>query len=70
MKRLFYQHKTYIDINDNSDLTLGYNYFKSKNTSSGYLTKAQAQSNPTQKVRVIISHKSIALNFFGLSLLF
>ncbi|GAA8605044.1 hypothetical protein oki169_17400 [Helicobacter pylori] len=28
---------------------MGYNYFKSKNTSSGYLTKAQAQSNPTQK---------------------
>ncbi len=41
--------KPTIDINDNSDLTLGYNYFKSKNTSSGYLTKAQAQSDPTQK---------------------
>ncbi|HEB8261628.1 TPA: TonB-dependent receptor [Campylobacter jejuni] len=48
-KGYFINTKTYIDINDNSDLTLGYNYFKSKNTSSGYLTKAQAQSNPTQK---------------------
>lgn len=28
---------------------MGYDYFKSKNTSSGYLTKAQAQSDPTQK---------------------
>lgn len=48
-KGYFINTKTYIDINDNSDLTLGYNYFKSKNTSSGYLTKTQAQSNPTQK---------------------
>lgn len=48
-KGYFINTKTYIDINDNSDLTLGYNYFKSKNTSSGYLTKAQAQSDPTQK---------------------
>ncbi|RTI72763.1 TonB-dependent receptor [Campylobacter jejuni] len=48
-KGYFINTKTYIDINDNSDLTLGYNYFKSKNTSSGYLTKAQAQSEPTQK---------------------
>lgn len=48
-KGYFINTKTYIDINDNSDLTLDYNYFKSKNTSSGYLTKAQAQSNPTQK---------------------
>lgn len=48
-KGYFINTKTYININDNSDLTLGYNYFKSKNTSSGYLTKAQAQSDPTQK---------------------
>ncbi|EKE4174716.1 TonB-dependent receptor [Campylobacter jejuni] len=48
-KGYFINTKTYIDINDNSDLTLEYNYFKSKNTSSGYLTKAQAQSDPTQK---------------------
>lgn len=48
-KGYFINTKTYIDINDNSDLTLGYDYFKSKNTSSGYLTKAQAQSDPTQK---------------------
>lgn len=48
-KGYFINTKTYIDINDNSDLTLGYNYFKSKNTSSGYLTKAQAQSDTTQK---------------------
>ncbi|HEF3189070.1 TPA: TonB-dependent receptor [Campylobacter jejuni] len=48
-KGYFINTKTYIDINDNSDLTLGYNYFKSKNTSSGYLTKAQAQNDPTQK---------------------
>lgn len=48
-KGYFINTKTYIDFNDNSDLTLVYNYFKSKNTSSGYLTKAQAQSDPTQK---------------------
>lgn len=48
-KGYFINTKTYVDINDNSDLTLGYNYFKSKNTSSGYLTKTQAQSDPTQK---------------------
>lgn len=48
-KGYFINTKTYIDINDNSDLTLGYNYFKSKNTNSGYLTKAQAQSDTTQK---------------------
>lgn len=48
-KGYFINTKTYIDINDNSDLTLGYNYFKSKNTSSGYLTKAQTRSDPTQK---------------------
>ncbi|HEG4691881.1 TPA: TonB-dependent receptor [Campylobacter jejuni] len=48
-KGYFINTKTYININDNSDLTLGYDYFKSKNTSSGYLTKAQAQSDPTQK---------------------
>lgn len=49
MKKVILSTQKPIDINDNSDLTLGYNYFKSKNTSSGYLTKAQAQSNPTQK---------------------
>ncbi|HDZ5065938.1 TPA: TonB-dependent receptor [Campylobacter jejuni] len=48
-KGYFINTKTYIDFNDNSDLTLVYNYFKSKNTSSGYLTKAQAQSNSTQR---------------------
>ncbi|HDZ5028367.1 TPA: TonB-dependent receptor [Campylobacter jejuni] len=48
-KGYFINTKTYIDFNDNSDLTLVYNYFKSKNTSSGYLTKAQAQSDPTQR---------------------
>ncbi|HDZ5075219.1 TPA: TonB-dependent receptor [Campylobacter jejuni] len=48
-KGYFINTKTYIDFNDDSDLTLVYNYFKSKNTSSGYLTKAQAQSDPTQK---------------------
>ncbi|HEC2790511.1 TPA: TonB-dependent receptor [Campylobacter jejuni] len=48
-KGYFINTKTYIDFNDNSDLTLVYNYFKSKNTSSGYLTKAQTQSDPTQR---------------------
>lgn len=48
-KGYFINTKTYIDINDNSDLLWVIIYFKSKNTSSGYLTKAQAQSNPTQK---------------------
>lgn len=66
-KGYFINTKTYIDINDNSDLTLGYNYFKSKNTSSGYLTKAQAQNNPTQKGNsdniTQINHPEISLDY-------
>lgn len=66
-KGYFINTKTYIDINDNSDLTLGYNYFKSKNTSSGYLTKAQAQSDPTQKGNsdniTQINRPEISLNY-------
>ncbi|ECK2484657.1 TonB-dependent receptor [Campylobacter jejuni] len=67
-KGYFINTKTYIDINDNSDLTLGYNYFKSKNTSSGYLTKAQAQSNPTQKGKsdniTQINRPEISLDYY------
>ncbi|EGK8255733.1 TonB-dependent receptor [Campylobacter coli] len=48
-KGYFANTKAYLNTGDNSDLTLSYNYFESKNTSSGYLTKAQAQSDPTQK---------------------
>ncbi|EAI8395553.1 TonB-dependent receptor, partial [Campylobacter jejuni] len=66
-KGYFINTKTYIDINDNSDLTLGYNYFKSKNTGSGYLTKAQAQSDPTQKGNsdniTQINHPEISLDY-------
>ncbi|HEA8087578.1 TPA: TonB-dependent receptor [Campylobacter coli] len=48
-KGYFTNTKAYLNTGDNSDLTLSYNYFESKNTSSGYLTKAQVQSDPTQK---------------------
>lgn len=48
-KGYFANTKAYLNTSDNSDLTLSYNYFESKNTSSGYLTKAQVQSDPTQK---------------------
>ncbi|MBM0637275.1 TonB-dependent receptor [Campylobacter sp. VicNov18] len=48
-KGYFINTKTNININDNSDLSLSYNYFQSKNTSTGYLSKAQIQSNPRQK---------------------
>lgn len=48
-KGYFVNTKAYLNTSDNSDLALSYNYFESKNTSSGYLTKAQVQSDPTQK---------------------
>lgn len=48
-KGYFVNTKAYLNTSDNSDLSLNYNYFESKNTSSGYLTKAQIQSDPTQK---------------------
>ncbi|WP_408608965.1 TonB-dependent receptor [Campylobacter aviculae] len=48
-KGYFINTKTYINPNEYSDLILGYNYFKSKNTGSGYLTKAQIEDNPKQK---------------------
>ncbi|MBZ7941939.1 TonB-dependent receptor [Campylobacter molothri] len=48
-KGYFINTKTYISPNEQSDLILGYNYFKSKNTGSGYLTKTQIQDNPKQK---------------------
>lgn len=48
-KGYFANTKAYLNTSDNSDLTLSYNYFESKNTSSGYLTKAQVQNDPTQK---------------------
>lgn len=48
-KGYFANTKAYLNTSDNSDLTLSYNYFESKNTSSGYLTRAQVQSDPTQK---------------------
>ncbi|TKX31517.1 TonB-dependent receptor [Campylobacter estrildidarum] len=48
-KGYFINTKAYINPNEYSDLILGYNYFKSKNTSSGYLTKAQIEDNPKQK---------------------
>ncbi|MGH2267024.1 MULTISPECIES: TonB-dependent receptor [Campylobacter] len=48
-KGYFINTKTYINPNEQSDLIFGYNYFKSKNTGSGYLTKAQIEDNPKQK---------------------
>lgn len=37
------------DLNENSNIALNYNHFKSTNKNSGYLTKAQIESNPRQK---------------------
>lgn len=48
-KGYFANTKTYINIDSDSDLILNYNYFQSQNTSSGYLTKKQVNSDPTQK---------------------
>ncbi|MCR6576298.1 TonB-dependent receptor [Campylobacter insulaenigrae] len=39
----------FADINENSNLSLSYNHFKSTDESSGYLTKTQIQKNPKQK---------------------
>lgn len=48
-KGYFINTKSYVDIDDDSNLILAYNYYKSKDTSSGYLSKAQIEANPTQK---------------------
>ncbi|MPV83715.1 TonB-dependent receptor [Campylobacter hepaticus] len=48
-KGYFINTKTYINTTNDATISLIYNYFKSKDTSSGYLTKAQIQKNPTQK---------------------
>lgn len=45
----FINSKSYIDIDDRNALTIGYDYFESKDASSGYLTKEQIESNPSQK---------------------
>ncbi|WP_348518729.1 TonB-dependent receptor [Campylobacter sp. CCS1377] len=48
-KGYFMNSKAYLDIGDDSDLSFAYNYFESKNTSSGYLTKEQIKQDPTQR---------------------
>ncbi|MBS4240307.1 TonB-dependent receptor [Campylobacter vulpis] len=59
--------KSYIDLSEDSDLTFTYNYFRTLNTSSGYLTKEQAQNNPSQKGNseniTQINRPEIALNY-------
>lgn len=66
-KGYYLNTKTYINISDDSDLTLNYNYFRTLNTSSGYLTKEQAQNNPKQKGNkeniTQINRPEIALNY-------
>lgn len=37
------------DLNDDSDLTFGFNYFQSLNYTTGYLTRQQFRDNPRQK---------------------
>ena len=48
-KGYYINSKAYIDLNDESELKFAYNYFKSTNTGSGYLTKAQIEANPTKR---------------------
>ncbi|MBS4438593.1 TonB-dependent receptor [Campylobacter vulpis] len=59
--------KSYIDLSEDSDLTFTYNYFRTLNTSSGYLTKEQAQNNPSQKGNseniTQINRPELALNY-------
>ncbi|MBS4313631.1 TonB-dependent receptor [Campylobacter vulpis] len=59
--------KSYIDLSEDSDLTFTYNYFRTLNTSSGYLTKKQAQNNPSQKGNseniTQINRPELALNY-------
>ncbi|MBS4331094.1 TonB-dependent receptor [Campylobacter vulpis] len=59
--------KSYIDLSEDSDLTFTYNYFRTLNTSSGYLTKKQAQNNPSQKGNseniTQINRPKLALNY-------
>lgn len=66
-KGYYLNTKTYINVSDDSDLTLNYNYFRTLNTSSGYLTKEQAQNNPKQKGNkeniTQINRPEIALNY-------
>lgn len=66
-KGYYLNTKTYINVSDDSDLTLNYNYFRTLNTSSGYLTKEQVQNNPKQKGNkeniTQINRPEIALNY-------
>ncbi|EAJ1632585.1 TonB-dependent receptor [Campylobacter upsaliensis] len=66
-KGYYLNTKTYINVSDDGDLTLSYNYFRTLNTSSGYLTKEQAQNNPSQKGNseniTQINRPEIALNY-------
>ncbi|AWI33610.1 TonB-dependent receptor [Helicobacter apodemus] len=47
-KGFFVNSKAYLDF-ENSNLVFGVGYHKNKKSSTGYLTKAQIDSNPTQK---------------------
>ncbi|ARJ57309.1 TonB-dependent receptor [Campylobacter cuniculorum] len=48
-KGYFIDAKNIIDIDEYNTLIFSYDYFWSKDTSSGYLTKNQIQSDPTQR---------------------
>lgn len=66
-KGYYINTKSYIDLSDDSDLTFTYNYFRTQNTSSGYLTKEQAKSDPSQKGSseniTQINRPELALNY-------
>ncbi|KAA6225578.1 TonB-dependent receptor [Campylobacter sp. LR185c] len=47
-KGFYVNTKSYVDFSEVASLIIAYNYFESKNTSTGYLTKAQIEADPTQ----------------------
>ncbi|MDE5603009.1 MAG: TonB-dependent receptor [Helicobacter sp.] len=48
-KGFFVNSKAYWDFENNSNLVFGYGFLRNKKSSTGYLTKAQIDANPTQK---------------------
>ncbi|TLE14923.1 TonB-dependent receptor [Helicobacter apodemus] len=66
-KGFFVNSKAYLDFENNSNLVLGYGFFRNKKSSTGYLTKAQVDSNPTQAgaddVLQKITRPEISLDF-------
>lgn len=48
-KGFYTNSKAYVDFTNDATLTLGYNFFQTKNTNAGYLSKEQIETDPTQK---------------------